>query len=115
PADRRLRLASCAVPLDVAWHGRAKASVRVACPGPQAWQIFIALRTPAPAERAAPAIARGDPLTIQIRGRGFTIQKPGEAMEAGGVGECIAVSTGRGSETLRARIERPGLAVIPAG
>jgi flagellar basal body P-ring formation protein FlgA len=40
--------------------------------------------------------------------------KPGEAMENGAVGDWIDVRTSRKGEALRARIERPGLAVIPA-
>ena len=50
-----------------------------------------------------------------VRGRGFSVQQPGEAMEGGAVGDWIFVRTARKAEPLRARIERPGLAVIPAG
>jgi flagella basal body P-ring formation protein FlgA len=58
-----------------------------------------------------------------VRGRGFTVQQSGEAVEGGSIGDWIAVRTdprpgSRGSargEAIRARIERPGLAVIPAG
>jgi len=65
--------------------------------------------------RSAPAIKRGDALTIMVRGRGFSVQQAGEAMEDGAVGDWIFVRTARKAEPLRARIERPGLAVIPAG
>jgi flagella basal body P-ring formation protein FlgA len=50
-----------------------------------------------------------------VRGRGFSVQQQGEAMESGAVGEWIFVRTARKAEALRARIERPGLAVVPAG
>lgn len=118
PADPRLRLAACGGALAVSWHTPARTAVQVECPGPSSWRIFVAV---APAQggpaaaRAAPAVRRGDALTIMVRGRGFSVQQAGEAMEAGGVGDWIFVRTGRKAEGLRARIERPGLAVIPAG
>lgn len=116
PADRRLRLNACAAPLAVAWHGTARTSVRVECPGPQSWRIFVAVDAAngATGRAAAPAIKRGDALTIMVRGRGFSVQQTGEAMESGAVGDWIFVRTARKAEALRARIERPGLAVIPA-
>jgi flagella basal body P-ring formation protein FlgA len=117
PADRRLRLAACAAPLSVAWHGAARSSVSVECAGPQSWRIFVAVdgaSAPGRAAVAAPAVKRGDALTILVRGRGFSVQQQGEAVEAGAVGEWIFVRTARKAEPLRARIERPGLAVIPA-
>jgi flagella basal body P-ring formation protein FlgA len=115
-ADRRLQLSACATPLAVAWHTAARTSVRVECPGPQTWRIFVAVESGAAASGApaAPAIKRGDALTIMVRGRGFSVQQTGEAMENGAVGEWIFVRTARKAEALRARIERPGLAVIPA-
>ncbi len=116
-ADRRLLLAVCAAPLAVSWHGPARTAVQVTCPGPESWRIFVAVSAATgtgAAAAAPPAIKRGDALTIIVRGRGFSVQQPGEAMEAGAVGDWIFVRTSRKSESLRARIERPGLAVIPA-
>lgn len=119
--DRRLRLAACAGPLAVGWHGTARSTVRVECPGPQSWRIFVAVdgaatgTAAAAAKPAAPVVKRGDALTILVRGRGFSVQQPGEAMEGGAVGDWIMVRTARKAEPLHARIERPGLAVIPAG
>lgn len=116
--DRRLQLATCAAPLAVDWHTVARNAVRVECPGPQNWRIFVAVNAvggaPAGQPAAAPAIKRGDALTIMVRGRGFSVQQQGEAMEGGAVGEWIFVRTARKAEPLRARIERPGLAIIPA-
>lgn len=117
PADRRLRLAACAAPLAVAWHGPARTSVSVECAGPQSWRIFVAVDgggAAAPGRAVAPAVKRGDALTIMVRGRGFSVQQAGEAIEGGMVGDWIFVRTARKAEPLRARIERPGLAVIPA-
>lgn len=113
PADRRLRLAQCAMPLAVSWHGRSRSIVAVACPGPQPWRIFISMRAPEQAPQSQVVVARGDPITVVVRGRGFTVQQSGEAIDAGAVGDWIAIRTDRQSDPIRARIERPGLAVIP--
>lgn len=118
-SDRRLQLAACGGPLAVSWHTAARTAVQVECPGPSTWRIFIAISpaagtgAAAPAA-AAPAVKRGDAITIMVRGRGFSVQQPGEALQAGGVGDWIDVRTARKAQPLRARIERPGLAVIPA-
>ena len=114
PADRRLRLAPCATPLDVSWHGRSRTSLAVVCAGPQSWRIFIAARAPEQAAPQAPIVSRGDPITVAVRGQGFTVQQAGEAMQSGSVGDWIAVRTARRAEPIRARIERPGLAIIPS-
>ncbi len=118
-SDPRLQLAPCGGPLAVSWHTPAKSAVAVECPGPTAWRVFVAItpaQGPATAARpAAPAVKRGDAITILVRGRGFSVQQPGEAMEAGMVGDWIEVRTSRKAQGLRARIERPGLAVVPAG
>lgn len=113
-ADRRLQLAACAVPLAVSWHSPAKNAVRVECPDTGGWRIFVAVAAPAAAAAATPVVKRGDALTIMVRGRGFSVQQQGEAMESGAVGDWIFVRTARKAEPLRARIERPGLATIPA-
>jgi flagella basal body P-ring formation protein FlgA len=117
-SDQRLRLAGCEGPLAVSWHTPARTAVQVECPGPSAWRIFVAIAPSsggAPAARAAPVVKRGDAITVLVRGRGFSVQQPGEAMQAGAIGEWIEVRTSRKADALRARIERPGLAVIPAG
>jgi flagella basal body P-ring formation protein FlgA len=117
-SDPRLRLAACAAPLAVSWHTPTRTAVAVECPGPTAWRIFVAVAAaqgPAASAAAAPVVKRGDALTVVVRGRGFSVQQAGEAMEAGGLGQWITVRTSRKGEPLRARIERPGLAVIPAG
>lgn len=115
--DSRLQLAACAAPLALAWHNPARNAVRVECSGPKSWRIFVAVNAASGAAQgtsAAPSIKRGDALTIMVRGRGFAVQQAGEAMESGAVGDWIFVRTARKAEPLRARIERPGLAVIPA-
>jgi flagella basal body P-ring formation protein FlgA len=116
-SDPRLQLAPCGGPLAVSWHTPARTAVMVECPGPTSWRIFVAI-APAQGQNAArataPAVKRGDAVTVVVRGRGFSVQKPGEAIEAGAVGDWITVRTGPKTEGLRARIERPGLVIIPA-
>ena len=130
-ADPRLRLAACKAPLSTSWHGQTRAAVKVECrqtrSGAQPWRIFVATRPAAqssasasatprqPAARPARIIKRGDPITVVVRGRGFTVQQAGEAMEPGALGDWIAIRTARQAEPVRARIERPGLAIIPVG
>lgn len=117
-SDPRLQLAPCGGPLAVSWHTPARTAVLVECPGPTSWRIFVAIAPAqgqsAAARAAAPAVKRGEAVTVVVRGRGFSVQKPGEAMEGGAVGDWITVRTGPKAEGLRARIERPGLVVIPA-
>ncbi len=114
PTDRRLRLAACASPLSLDWHGRNRATVRVQCADPGGWRIFVATR-PAP-QAAAPqqVIKRGDAVTILVRGRGFSVQHSGEATENGAVGDWIEVRTARRANPIQGKVERPGLVVIPA-
>lgn len=114
-ADRRLRLAACNAPLQLSWHGQARSTVAVACPGPQSWRIFVATRAApqAATDRSAPVVERGDPVTIMVRGNGFSVQHSGEAMEAGSRGDWIAIRTARDATPVRAQIERPGLAIVP--
>lgn len=119
PADRRLRLARCDQPLSAQWHGRSQNTVRVECPSVNGWRIFVAT-TPLPrAAQPQRVVKRGDPVTVLVRGRGFSVQQSGEAMENGAVGDWIGIRIGgrnvRDSDPVRARIERPGLAIIPAG
>ncbi len=113
PADPRLRLAACAGPLALDWHNAARTSVRVECPGPMPWRIFVAVAPTGPSSAGALAIKRGDSVMIAVRGRGFSVQQPGEAVEGGAIGEWIFVRTARRAEPLRARIARPGLVVVP--
>lgn len=120
--DPRLRLAACGGTLAVSWHTPARTSVQVACPGPTEWRIFVAIApetgpgaSAAAGARTVQVVKRGDAITVMVRGRGFSVQQTGEAVEAGGIGDWIEVRTARKGEALRARIERPGLAVIPAG
>jgi flagella basal body P-ring formation protein FlgA len=116
PVDRRLRLAACAGPLALNWYGAPGQAVKVSCPDAGSWQIYVNILAAAPVAKAsAPIVARGETVTVAVRGRGFTVQRQGEAMEAGAEGDWIKVRTSPDAAPVRARIERPGLVVIPAG
>jgi flagella basal body P-ring formation protein FlgA len=117
PVDRRLRVAACGLPLQLAWHGRGAGMVRVECNGASPWRVFVAVNAAGTAQpastAAAPQIARGQVLTITLQGRGFAISQQAQALEAGRVGEWIRVRPEGSSEEVRARIDSPVRAIIP--
>lgn len=118
PVDRRLRLAACRSALSLGWQGARQDTVLVQCPDAGGWRLFIAVgganrQGAAAAPAAAPAVARGDALTIAVAGEGFSVSQAGEAMESGPVGGWIRVRTSARANPLRARIERPGLVIVP--
>ncbi|SFF75838.1 flagella basal body P-ring formation protein FlgA [Novosphingobium sp. CF614] len=120
PVDRRLHLQPCRSGLALSWRTTSQDSVVVQCGDAQGWRLFVPVRRPVPtaAAAAAPnAISRGDAIAIAITGDGFTVSQPGEAMEGGPVGGWIRVRPAAAgnsrSEPMRARIERPGLVMLP--
>ncbi len=115
PVDRRLRLSSCDMPLALEWYGRSQDTVLVRCPAAGGWRLFVPLVAavaPASAPVAAassPVISRGEVVTIAVAGRGFTLTRQGEALDAGAVGEWIRVRpAGNRRDSVRARVLRPG-------
>lgn len=121
PVDRRLRMAACPQQLDLAWHGRGAAMVRVECNGAAPWRVFVpvnaagaaASSSPAAGAARAPQIERGQVLTVTLQGRGFSISQQAEALEAGRVGEWIRVRPEGSREEVRARIDTPVRVTIP--
>lgn len=120
PVDRRLRLQSCRSGLALSWRTTLQDSVVVQCGDANGWRIFVPVRQapPVAAAKAANAINRGDAISIAVTGEGFSVSQPGEALDAGGVGDWIrvrpAIATQRGrTEPLRARVMRPGLVTMP--
>lgn len=112
PVDRRLRLAACTSPLALGLYGQRRDAVLVQCPT-AGWRIYVSLKADPPAPAAAPAVLRGDAVTISLGGEGFSVSQPGEALEAGPVGGWIKVRTlGTGGTPLRAKVIRPGLVGI---
>ncbi|WP_298197237.1 flagella basal body P-ring formation protein FlgA [Novosphingobium sp.] len=112
PVDRRLRLRPCANPLSIGWYGSRRDTVLVQCPDVGSWRLFVPLLvTAGPAD--APAVLRGEGVTIAVTGPGFSVSQPGEALDGGAVGAWIRVkSTTAGGQPMRARIVRPGLVEV---
>ena len=115
PVDRRLRLNPCAAPLALGWFGTRQDTVEVACPVPGGWKLYVPLAATS-AQAAAPAVLRGEGVTIAVRDSGFAVSQPGEALEAGAVGAWIKVrGLAQNAPVIRARVVRPGLVGIDLG
>lgn len=115
PVDRRLRLNPCTAPLALRWSGPRRETVIVSCPDPGGWRLFVPVLGGG-GEAAAPAISRGDAVTIAVTGAGFAVMQPGEALESGPVGGWIQVRLAQWqgkSKAMRARVVRPGLVSVP--
>jgi flagellar basal body P-ring formation protein FlgA len=118
PLDRRLRLAPCPAALALGWYGGKQDTVEVVCPAPGGWKLYVPLVgsgkaaagvTSTPAVSAY-AVTRGDAVTITVRGEGFAVSQPGQALESGALGAWIKVrGVAQGAQVLRARVLRPGL------
>lgn len=118
PVDRRLRLRSCAAPLLLSWRTERRESVVVQCPDAGGWRLFVPVKGMtgggAGGLSAAPAINRGDAVTIAVGGPGFSVSQSGEALEAGPVGGWIRVrGLAAKSPAMRGRIVSPGLVEVP--
>ena len=88
--------------------------MQVACPA-AGWRIYVAVDTGGSSARnAAPQygqtlVKRGENVSILVRGRGFTLNRQGSAVEDGAQGEWIKVrASGERTETLRAMVLSPG-------
>ncbi|WP_245647779.1 flagella basal body P-ring formation protein FlgA [Novosphingobium lentum] len=115
PVDRRLKLSPCDDELTLSWRTAGHQTVVVNCPDPGGWHLFVPVKAAASetGPAAAPAVVRGDALTIAASGDGFSVSQPGEALEGGPVGSWIRVRAGEKGEVLRAQIVRPGLVLLP--
>jgi flagella basal body P-ring formation protein FlgA len=114
PVDRRLRLNACRSPLDIQWRTTRRDSVSVQCPDPGSWRIFVAVRAE---EGGKIIVMRGEAVSIAVVGDGFSVSQPGEAMDAGAVGDWIRVrglkeGSPRG-DAMRGRVVRPGEVEVP--
>ena len=116
PTDRRLKLASCTNPLSLGWYAGRRDTVLVQCPDAGGWRLFVPVLQGAGGAAEAPAVLRGEAVTIAVSGPGFSVSQPGEAMEAGPVGAWIRVKTASANaQPMRARIVRPGLVAVSLG
>jgi flagella basal body P-ring formation protein FlgA len=113
PVDRRLRLAACRQALALGWNGARRDSVVVQCPDAGGWRIFVPVTVGSAAPSAAPLVTRGDAVTIEAAGEGFSVAQPGEALESGAAGAWIRVRPAGKGEPFRAQVVRPGLVSVP--
>lgn len=111
PVDRRLKLARCAGPLALEWYGQRRDTVLVRCPDAGGWRIYVPVEGgTAPAARQEAAVAKGENVSITVRGQGFTLSRSGEALDGGAVGQWIRVRPAGNAKAdpVRARVLRPG-------
>lgn len=121
PVDRRLRLQPCRAGIALSWRTALQDSVVVQCGDIDGWRLYVPVRRAGPAAAEPIAVNRGDGVSIAVTGEGFSVSQPGEALESGPVGGWIRVrplSAGNSaqsprSETMRARVVRPGLVSVP--
>ena len=114
--DRQMRLARCGQPLALDFYG-AHSSVRVVCPDPGSWRVFVPLMQ-ARVEEAAAAISRRDLVRVEAGGAGFRISRSGEALEDGRVGAMVRVRIDDGSRqgrVIAAEVIEAGRVRVPIG
>ncbi|MEZ0244575.1 MAG: flagella basal body P-ring formation protein FlgA [Sphingomonas sp.] len=133
PVDTRLKLAACAAP-QLEWHTEAKEAVVVRCMAPE-WKIFVPVLAPprpkpaavvaapvqAPTAQApapAPAkpeivIKRGDTVTLESGGVGFSITREGVAMGDAPVGGRVMIKVDEKKPPIQAIAVEPGRAKLP--
>jgi len=120
PVDRRLRLASCGADVRLSWRSVRRDTVILECPVGTGWKLFVPV-VPTNAVMgvesppvAALAVTKGDVVTIEVKGTGFTINQGGQAMEAGPVGSWIKIKASGGKgEILTCQVLRRGLVSMP--
>ncbi len=121
PVDRRLRLASCGGDVRLSWRSMRRDTVILECPVGAGWKLFVPV-VPTNAVMGAEtvvqtgglAVAKGDVVTIEVKGTGFTISQGGQAMEAGPVGSWIKIKAGGKGEVLTCQVLRRGLVSMPS-
>lgn len=99
--DPRLLLPACARP-DMAFDS-GRRSVVVHCAAPE-WRVFVPLRSdvalaalpPPVVDRAAPAIRRGDRVTVEAEGPGFVVGMEAVAEQDSRDGRVVVHPTGGG-------------------
>lgn len=90
PVNPRLRLAACRTDPVTSWFGGGQTSVRVSCPVPGGWTVFVPVNVKSdPADMLL--VRRGDTVAVQLRGPGFVLTARGEALAAGRMGAVVPV------------------------
>ncbi|MCW3846905.1 flagella basal body P-ring formation protein FlgA [Sphingomonas sp. LB-2] len=133
PVDVRLKLAACAAP-QLEWHTDAHQAVVVRCMAPE-WKIFVPVLAPPP-PKPAPAVAapvrpaaaqapapvpakpeivikRGDTVTLEAGGPGFSITREGVAMSDAPAGGRVMIRVDDKKPPIQAIAIEAGLAKLP--
>jgi flagella basal body P-ring formation protein FlgA len=117
PVDRRLRLASCPQPVEIAEPAMGAVTVRCQALG---WRIRIPLvgngqaSAAAPAAaRAAPTIRRGDQIQLVAISNGFTVSTLAVADQDGAPGDRIRVRTEHRSAPIIGQVLADGRVALP--
>ena len=123
PVDRRLRLAACPQPVEIAEP--AMGAVTVRCQ-PLGWRIRVPLtgggqasaqagNAPAAAAvaRAAPTIRRGDQIQLVAISNGFTVSTLAVADQDGGPGDRIRVRTEHRTAPVIGQVLADGRVALP--
>jgi flagella basal body P-ring formation protein FlgA len=131
PVDTRLKLAACAAP-QLEWHTDAHDAVVVRCMAPE-WKIYVSVLAPprpkpvaavvAPAA-AAPAVVtppvkpeivikRGDTVTLESGGPGFSITRDGVAMSDAPAGGRVMIKVDDKKPPIQAIAVEAGHAKLP--
>jgi flagella basal body P-ring formation protein FlgA len=117
--DRRLHLAACPQPVEIAEPAMGAVTVRCQTLG---WRIRIPLvgngrsasaATPAAAARAAPTIRRGDQVQLVAISNGFTVSTLAVADQDGGPGDRIRVRTEHRAAPIIGQILDDGRVALP--
>lgn len=125
--DARLKLAQCPLP-QLDWRGTYQDAVVVTCDAPR-WRIYVPIKLPPQAARpqvaaATPAavmpaakpeivIKRGDPITIEAGGAGFSITRDGTAMGDAPAGGRLLVKIDPAKPPIQAVALAAGRATLP--
>lgn len=93
--DARLTLAACAAP-QIAWADAGTSAVTVTCAAP-VWRVFVAVQGATPAARPAAAtrapilVRRGDAVSVNAGGQGFSVAVAGIAENDAAAGGRVRV------------------------
>lgn len=115
--DRQMRLARCTAPLEYEYYGQ-RTSVRVVCPDPASWRVFVPLMQARAGAASAALISRRDLIRVEAGGNGFRISRSGEALEDGAAGQMIRVRIDDGTRqgrTITAEVVEAGRVRVPIG
>ncbi|KQN24987.1 hypothetical protein ASE86_01555 [Sphingomonas sp. Leaf33] len=125
--DARLKLAQCPLP-QLDWRGTFQDAVVVTCDAPR-WRIYVPIKLPPQVARpqvaaATPAavmpvvkpeivIKRGDPITVEAGGAGFSISREGTAMGDAPAGGRLLVKIDPAKPPIQAVALATGRATLP--